>query len=57
MQDVSGLRGYAQLRDSAVTRGGQLYAGKETLIAMKAAAGRPEDRRDIAELDARPASP
>lgn len=52
MQDVPGLRGFAQLRGGALEIGGTLYAGYEDLISMKAASGRDEDLRDIAALEA-----
>lgn len=53
MQDVPGIRGYAQLRDGAVEVGGVLYAGLDDLIAMKSSTRRPQDLVDLAELDAR----
>lgn len=52
MQDVPGLRSYAQLRDGAVEVEGVLYAGYDELISMKSASGREEDLRDIAALEA-----
>jgi hypothetical protein len=58
MQDVPGQRGYGQLRASAVESewpgvpAPVLFAGYESLIAMKAAAGRDQDLIDIAALDA-----
>lgn len=58
MQDVPGVRGYGQLRATAVESewpgvpAPVLFAGYESLIAMKAAAGRDQDLIDIAALDA-----
>lgn len=52
MQDVPGIRGYAELRAGAIAVGGALYAGYEQLIAMKVASGREEDLRDIGALEA-----
>lgn len=52
MQDVPGLRSYEQLRAGAMDVDGDLYAGYEELISMKAASGRDEDLRDIAALEA-----
>lgn len=52
LQEVSGLRSYAQLRAGAIEVDGTLYAGFDELISMKAAAGRPEDLRDIGALHA-----
>lgn len=51
VQDVPGLRGYAQLRDRALEVDGILYAGYEELISMKSARGRPEDLIDIGALE------
>jgi Nucleotidyl transferase AbiEii toxin, Type IV TA system len=56
MQDVAGVRGYAALRARAVTAelpdvGPLAFAGLEDLVAMKAAADRPQDRLDIADLE------
>lgn len=57
MQYVEGLRSYVELRARAVTREfddtGEpvLFAGYDDLIAMKQAAGREEDLRDIRELE------
>ncbi len=56
MQDVAGVRSYADLRGRAVTDElpgvGQLaFAGIDDLVAMKAAADRPQDRLDIADLE------
>ena len=50
LQDVAGIRSYAQLRQGAIEDGGVFYAGYEDLISMKAAAGRPQDLIDIDEL-------
>ena len=50
LQDVAGMRSYSRLRDGAIEDAGVFYAGYEDLIAMKAAAGRPQDLIDIAEL-------
>lgn len=52
MQDVPGLRSYAQLRANATEVSGALYAGYDELISMKVASGRDEDLRDIAALEA-----
>jgi hypothetical protein len=52
MQDVPGLRDYAQLRAGAIRVQGVLYAGYDELISMKAASGRDEDLRDIGALEA-----
>ncbi len=52
MQQVPGLRDYAQLHGGAVEVGGVLYAGYDELIAMKAASAREEDLRDIGALEA-----
>jgi hypothetical protein len=56
MQDVAGIRSYAALRDASVVRdvagaGAFHFAGLEDLIAMKAAAGRPQDEIDITSLE------
>jgi hypothetical protein len=51
LQEVAGMRGYARLRQGAIEDAGVFYAGYEDLIAMKAAAGRPQDLIDIAELE------
>jgi len=56
MQDVPGLRDYAQLRAGAVEVDGVLYAGYDELISMKSASGREEDLRDIGALEAARAS-
>jgi hypothetical protein len=55
MQDVAGIRGYEPLRASSVERevpdaGSFHFAGLDDLIAMKAAAGRPQDELDITSL-------
>jgi hypothetical protein len=55
MQDVAGIRSYAALRDASVVRevanaGAFHFAGLDDLIAMKAAAGRPQDEIDITSL-------
>ena len=52
MQDVPGSAVIAQFRAGAVDVNGDLYAGYEELISMKAASGRDEDIRDIAALEA-----
>src|SRR5579863_1684208 len=52
MQDVPGLRDYAQFRARSVVVDGVLYAGYEDLISMKVASGREEDLRDIGALEA-----
>jgi predicted nucleotidyltransferase len=56
MQDVPGIKGYRDLRDSAVVRhvagaGDFQFAGLDDLIAMKAAVGRPQDEIDITSLE------
>jgi hypothetical protein len=56
MQDVAGVRGYADLRSRAVTSeipdvGPLAFAGLDDLVAMKSAADRPQDRLDIADLE------
>jgi hypothetical protein len=57
MQYVEGARSYDQLRDGAVIpelpgfEHAPRFAGYDDLIAMKQAAGREEDLRDIAELE------
>jgi len=59
MQYVEGLRSYSELRARAVTRelddiGEPVhFAGYDDLVAMKQAAGREEDLRDISELERR----
>jgi hypothetical protein len=55
MQDVPGLKSYAALRARAVDvdvpdAGPVLFAGLDDLIAMKVAAGRPQDELDVASL-------
>jgi hypothetical protein len=61
MQDVPGSPGYGALRARAVLHvvpdaGPVPFAGLDDLIAMKRAAGRPQDLIDIAELErSRPA--
>jgi hypothetical protein len=55
MQDVAGTRGYDALRSAAVERdvpgaGAFLFSGLDDLIAMKVAAGRPQDEIDITTL-------
>lgn len=52
LQEVAGLRDYEQLRAGAIEINGVLYAGFDELVSMKAAAGRPEDLRDIGALHA-----
>jgi len=52
MQDVPGLRDYAQLRAGAVVVDGVHYAGYDDLIRMKVASGREEDLRDVGALEA-----
>ena len=56
MQDVPGAPGYEALRARAVAHdvpeaGPLAFAGLDDLIAMKRAAGRPQDLIDIAELE------
>lgn len=52
MQDVPGLRNYTGLRDNSVVVDGHRYCGYDDLIGLKTAAGRDEDLRDIATLEA-----
>jgi len=56
MQEVPGTRGYESLRAAAVERhvanaGDFLFAGVDDLIAMKVAAGRPQDEIDVTSLE------
>lgn len=56
MQHVGGVKDYATLRAGAVEAdvpgaGRFLFAGLDDLIAMKAAAGRPQDQIDITSLE------
>lgn len=55
MQDVAGVRSYESLRAAAVERDVPdaapfWFSGLDDLIAMKAAAGRPQDELDITSL-------
>lgn len=55
MQDVAGVRSYGALRSAAVERdvpeaGSFWFSGLDDLIAMKVAAGRPQDEIDITSL-------
>jgi len=55
MQDVAGAKGYDALRAAAVERdvpgaGPFWFSGLDDLIAMKVAAGRPQDELDITSL-------
>jgi predicted nucleotidyltransferase len=57
LQWIPGVEGFEQLRSSAVEAdvpgvGALLFAGYEDLVAMKRAAGRAEDQRDLDELRA-----
>ena len=57
MQDVDGIRGYAQLAAGAVAVvlpgvGELQFAGRQEIIAMKTAAGRPQDLLDVQRLEA-----
>ncbi len=57
MQDVAGVKSYDELHRGAVAHElpgldrAPLFAGLDDLIAMKLAAGRDQDRLDIAELE------
>jgi hypothetical protein len=56
MQDVPGVNGYRQLRQGAIEvdvpdAGRFRFAGYDDLIAMKRAAGRPQDEIDIVSLE------
>jgi hypothetical protein len=56
MQEVAGLKSYAALRQTSVQRqvagaGSFRFAGLDELIAMKVAAGRPQDEIDITSLE------
>lgn len=55
MQDVAGVKSYDALRSAAVERdvpeaGSFWFSGLDDLIAMKVAAGRPQDELDITSL-------
>ncbi len=55
MQDVAGVRSYDSLREAAVERevpdaGRFWFSGLDDLIAMKVAAGRPQDELDVTSL-------
>ena len=58
LQDVAGMESYEHLRDRAVVPNvpgldaAVSFAGRDDLIAMKRAAGRPQDLQDIAALEA-----
>jgi hypothetical protein len=56
MQEVAGVNGYEQLRRGSVEAevldaGTFRFAGLDDLIAMKVAAGRPQDEIDVASLE------
>ncbi len=56
MRDVPGVRGYEQLLEGSVEvdvpdAGPFRFAGLDDLIAMKTAAGRPQDEIDIVSLE------
>jgi hypothetical protein len=56
MQHVAGIKDYAALKAGAVEAdvpdaGRFLFAGLDDLVAMKAAAGRPQDEIDITSLE------
>lgn len=55
MQDIPGMKSYATLRERAVAievpdAGLCFFAGLDDLVAMKTAAGRPQDEIDVASL-------
>lgn len=56
MQDVPGMKSYQALIAASVKRdvpgaGALRFAGLEDLIAMKVAAGRPQDEIDVTSLE------
>jgi hypothetical protein len=56
LQWIAGVEGFAELRATAVDEvlpriGNVLFAGYETLLAMKRAADRPQDRLDVDALE------